>query len=103
MNNLPLCISTTNIDMYADDSTVHASGKTMSKISGKLKDDIDAVASWCDQNRMVLNTQKTKSILITTKQRRHHLENDHLKVSVCGDMLEQVCQDKLLGVIVDNH
>jgi hypothetical protein len=52
---------------------------------------------------MVINTGKTKSMLVTTQQRRHHLPDQKHKVEVNGQVLEQVESERLLGVIVDQN
>ena len=52
---------------------------------------------------MALNTSKTKSILITTKQRFHRLDDHSLDVMINGKLIEQVEHAKLLGVTLDCH
>jgi len=87
--------------MYADDSTLHTVGKTVSSISEDLQSEMNKVVSWCDENKMVINTSKTKCMLITTKQKESHLNDDKLEILVNGEGLEQVRQEKLLGVTLD--
>ena len=101
MNDLPLHV-TTNIDMYADDSTVHKSWKTIQDIEQNLNSDMKAISDWCSENKMVINTTKTKSMLITTKQRRSHLI-ETLTIKVNDQVLEQTDHEKLLGVVVDEN
>ena len=61
MNDLPLHTNS-DPDMYADDSTVGASGKTVRDVEDKLNGEMAAVTKWCSQNKMVINTSKTKSM-----------------------------------------
>ena len=75
MNDLPLHIDN-NIDMFADDSTLYTTGHNVAEIQRSLQNNLNAVTTWCEDNRMVLNVAKTKCMLITTKQRRHHLRNN---------------------------
>ena len=65
---LPLHIDN-NIDMFADDSTLYTSGHNVDEIQRSLQNNLNAVTTWCEDNRMVLNVAKTKCMLITTKQR----------------------------------
>ena len=103
INDLPLTCSKTSIAMYADDSTLHASGKTVTELETKVSEDLESVSKWCNSNRMALNIKKTKSMLITTKQKMCHLEKKNLDICINGDNLQSTECDKLLGVNVDMH
>ena len=50
---------------------------------------------------MALNTSKTKSILITTQQKFHRMNDHSLDVMINGKLIEQVQHAKLLGVTLD--
>ena len=52
---------------------------------------------------MAINTAKTKCMLITTKQRRHHLRNNQLALTLNDQQLQQVKQHKVIGVDVDEN
>ena len=43
INDLPLSISNCNTDMYADDSTIHISGKNISDIQTKVQEDLNRI------------------------------------------------------------
>ena len=51
---------------------------------------------------MSLNTTKTKSLLITTLQKRRTLTNSALNVQIDGRSIEQVDHAKILGVMIDS-
>ena len=59
-------------DMLADDTTLHTYGKLyfisqkdiLQVRSQKLQDSLDQLFSWCDNNHMVINPIKTKSMTI---------------------------------------
>ncbi|CAH3182281.1 unnamed protein product, partial [Porites lobata] len=53
------------------------------------------VFAWANLNDMVLNTSKTKSILITTQQKFHRLNDHSLDVMINGKLIEQVQHAKL--------
>ena len=60
MNDMPLNTGSHDpVDMYADDSTVSASGNTLEHRQASLKNDLENVLQSCDVNRMVMNTDKT--------------------------------------------
>ena len=102
MNDLPLHIDN-NIDMFADDSTLYTSGHNVDEIQCRLQTNLNAVTTWCEDNRMVLNVAKTKCMLITTKQRRHHLRNNQLAITLNDQELQQVKQHRVIGVVVDEN
>ena len=102
INDLPLHIESP-LDMYADDSTIHATGKTVEELETKLNNDLLNVHKWCQENRMAVNAEKTKVMLVTTYQKKTRLETNELRVSLSGIELENVVSEKLLGVVIDNQ
>ena len=42
-------------------------------------------------------------MLISTKQRRHHLRNNQLAITLNDQDLQQVTQHKVIGVVVDEN
>ena len=61
-------------DMLADDTTLHTSGKYIMQIRSNMQDSLDQVSNWCDNNHMVINPTKTKSMTIATRQ-KHQLSH----------------------------
>ena len=53
------------------------------------------------QNHMVLNADKTNSILLSEKRSRHYLDNSTLDLQINGTKIKQVTSHKLLGVTLD--
>ncbi len=58
MNDLPLEVENCNLDMYADDSTLEASAKTVDQLEHKQASDMVKVEHCCFLNKMVLNIKK---------------------------------------------
>ena len=68
MNDMPMSTRTiNNVDMYADDSTISVCGKSIQKIQRKLNNYLQKISNWCDENRMVVNVEKTKIMIITSR------------------------------------
>ena len=61
------------------------------------------LSEWCKLNRILLNIDNTKVILITTSQKRLHLHNDILHLTYNNDVLNSVENEKVLGVRIDNN
>ena len=70
INDLPLYVqeSDSNVDMYADDTTIYEINLSKSIVERNLQKALNNVANWCNHNGMVINTAKTKVLLITTQQ-----------------------------------
>ena len=92
-----------DIDMFADDSTMYTSGHNVDEIQHSLQTNLNAVTTWSEDNMLVINTAKTKCVLITTKQRRHHLRDNQLAITLNNQQLQQVKQHKVIGGVVDEN
>ena len=71
INDLPAVLSFSNIIMYADDTILFYSHKNMNDIQEDLDKDMNAVASWLNQNQLVINLSKgkTESMIFGTSQK----------------------------------
>ncbi len=69
MNDMPLHVDS-SLNMDADDSTFGASGKTLEDLEVKLNSDMATVNKWCEDNKMAINCDKTKVMLITTYKKK---------------------------------
>ena len=104
INDLPLNIPNGDIDMYADDSTITTSAKTVNQINGNLNEVMDKMSNWCNKNKMIPNTNKTKCMLIASWQKRLHLpQNEDLCVLLNGIPLENITSKPLLGVTINHN
>lgn len=66
-NDLPLTLKDAKISMYADDSTIYIAKPTIDELSSVLNQELKAVVTWITNNKLVLNTAKTNSIVLGTK------------------------------------
>ena len=103
INDLPLHVKDISVDcdMPADDTTVHTSGKDILQIRSNMQDSLDHVSNWCDNNHMVINPIKTKSMTIATRQ-KHQLSPLPLDLFLNGAKIDQVSEHHLLGITIDN-
>ena len=76
INDLPLVLkNSANVDLYADDTTIYDVQCNTDQLESNLQFSLNALHVWCRQNGMVLNTEKTNVMLITSRQRRSNLQN----------------------------
>jgi len=69
-NDLPLHLSSSSVDIFADDTTITASAhfSDIQSLTQCLKSDLDAISEWATNNKMFINTTKTKSLLVTLRK-----------------------------------
>ena len=74
----PLNLSS-NIDMYANDATLHKSSSSVSIINETLNNNLLNVEEWCRHNNMVLNPSKTTCMVNGTKHKLKNCANLNVK------------------------
>ena len=102
INDLPLFIKTL-IALFADDTTTYSSSNNLKTLTSNLQDILDKLLNWTDLNHMVLSSEKTKYMLITTRQKRQNISSNPPSVYIKDKKLEEVDKHKVLGLIIDNN
>ena len=97
VNDLPLAVSRSIVDIYADDTTLSAPAAVsdLLAVQQQLQEDINRIADCTSENRIVLNTSKTKTLLVTGKRLERKISNKALKIACNGNEIEQVTSQKL--------
>ncbi len=98
VNDLPTVLTTADITLYADDSTPFQSGHNARLVSDNLQHDLSNVEVWVSKNRLVLNADKTNSILVGSWQKVKSAPS--LNLSIKDKIIEQLPCVKLLGSFV---
>ena len=75
INDLPLASENSKMYMYADDTTAQVVGPNIRELETKLNDDVTSILSWCENNNMCINSEKTKVMVIGTSQKNLELTN----------------------------
>ena len=84
VNDLPLHLTRTSTDIFADDTTLSASAHwtDIPTVVQDINNDLEKISEWSTRNRMIINTDKTKSLLVTGKRlEKKILESDNKKFS----------------------
>ena len=102
INDFPLYLKSCETDLYADDTTIHVSGSNLNNMQIKVQSDLDEVERWCNENNMFINTNKTKCMVIGTKQKVLSQESE-LNLRIGSDILQNSVCEKLLGVKIDQN
>ena len=101
INDLPLVLQDVNADLYADDTTLHKSSPSVDVLNTSLNIDFHNIIEWCNDNNMILNTEKTKVMLVGS-ERRHAANDSDIRIKVNENtFITSVETQKLLGVFID--
>ena len=107
INDLPLTLHDTMswVDLYADGTTIYEQNVDNSTLQSNLQKSLNLLHDWCRKNGMVLNTLKTKVMLITNRQKRNNLYESalSLKYNDIDIKIKMTTSDKILGVHVDEN
>ena len=85
-------------NLFADDSIIYTTGDTIEEVTDSLQSNLDDVDLWYGQNRLILNADKSKFMLIHGKKKL----NGNVNVSLGGQKINQVNHVKYLGIDVDD-
>ena len=98
VNDVPLHVQKSTMDIYADDATLSLSSnwKTLPLLNQSLSQELSEVGRWARETKMYMNMQETKALLVTGKRLRKRMG---VKTDNAG--IEQVANHKLLGMIID--
>ena len=93
---------------FADDSTIYRRYKIkyINKCSNEIEGGLNAVELWSKDINLVFNPNKTKVMVIPSRQMaKYHKLGSSKKVNIkCNNKnIERVKEYKLLGIILDEH
>lgn len=104
INDLPLYLpDQVKADLYADDTTIYDAQTDLNALKSNLQNCLISLHKWCQQNGMLLNTTKTKVMLITTRQKRLHIDDNVLSLTYDNIDLQITTGDKILGINIDEN
>mgnify|MGYP003313496121 CR=1 FL=1 len=92
--------------LFADDDTDVVQDSDPNNLEEKIQREASRSTEWVKDNRMVCAGDKTKLLVIGTKQLRQSKiisQRKNIVVQVCGNRVETSHSEKLLGVIVNEE
>ena len=101
INDLPSVLNFSYATLYADDTVIYCYGYTQLELRDKLNDDLLSVARWLNENKLTLNLEKTKCMLIGSN---HKLaRNISLSICILSHNIDSVSSFKYLGIFLSSH
>ena len=103
INDLPLHINTdTQNDLFADDASIHSNDEDIKIIESNLQNSITEAKKWCDKNSMIIHPDKTKCMVITTRQQKQRT-HPTLSLNLGTAKIEEVKCHRMLGMLIDSE
>ena len=104
INDIFLNPALENMSLFADDATDHHTSKNIQTICSKLQIKATLVNQWCEINRMIMNIEKTKIMLIGSRQKLNRISESekYIKLLIDNTPIEQISNTKLLGIYIDS-
>jgi hypothetical protein len=96
INDLPSCLVHSSNSLYADDTEIHASGKTLLEVQALLQQDLDNLVNWFKKNKLTINVNKSLCMIFSSG-----LRQGELCLYMDGVRVECVPFTKYLGVYPD--
>lgn len=86
------------LQLYADDAVVTCSGKDPLIVAAHVEEDLQNLNAWFNDNKLQINTNKTKYLVFQT----NHANSPKIKIHLEGNEIEEVDNIKYLGLHIDN-
>ena len=98
VNDLPESITSGNVFMFADDTTIYTISKDIDNITLTLQSILDQVYTWCQSNRLIAHESKTEAMIIS----RQSFIGPLRRLTYGSSTIEYKQSSKCLGLTVDN-
>ena len=103
-NDFPACRDQGESVLLVDDDTDVVSDDEVGPLLQKIQLEADLSCAWLRDNRMVVAGEKSKLLIIRTKElRKKKLGDEMHSIMVDGKLVRESKSEKLLGVIINNQ
>ena len=92
-----------NVIMYADDTTLYVVGSSYNELQITLQHELNVLGNWIRTNKLQLNVDKTKLMIIGSKQKLNSCHDNDISITYNGIEIEHCASFKCLGVVIDKH
>lgn len=96
INDLRDVVKHSTLNLFADDTLISVSARSTQEAADKINDDLTNVSKWLKLNKLKLNIEKTKCMVINSRS------EINVNIKVENSVIEVVDSYKYLGVILDN-
>ena len=103
MNDLPNAVKSTDICMYADDTSMSSTIKNTSDLETKIIPEFLNICNWLKSNKLTLNALQTEFTIMGSHQRVGTIGCARTIPAIVADgkVVKRVAHTKSLGSVVD--
>ena len=84
--------------LFADDTNLFSSGKEIKTLETNINNELSHISIWLKVNKLSLNIKKTHYMIF----RKRKKDSLNVKLSIDGELSNEVDKTKFLGVLIDN-
>lgn len=95
INDIGRVVKNGKLLMFADDALLYVESDNVQVAANKINEDLQHLSNWFKMNKMKLNIDKTKCMVLNS-----NLNNCNIKID--DNFIEQINEIKYLGVIIDS-
>jgi hypothetical protein len=99
INDIISSVLASRILLFADDTLITLSGENSADLMEQLNTDLSSLSKWLNYNKLKLNIEKSKFMVITNKK----IHKNDIDLKIGNQRIERVCQMKYLGVVLDDE
>jgi hypothetical protein len=103
INDLPNASNIFKTIMFADDTNLFYSSKTIEDLFKKTNAELKKINIWFKSNKLSLNIEKTKYILFHSTQQFNKIPHNLPPINIENITIERARNTKFLGVLIDEH
>ena len=102
INDHPNCLREASPRMFADDTNITLTAKTLTELKLALTPELSNLNCWLRANRLSLNVAKTELMIIGSRQRLN-TQCDEVDIRIDGEIIKRVDRTKSLGLTIDDR
>ena len=102
MNDFERCLQGAVPNIYADDTSITCSSTDSASLQRNIEIEMANVAEWMRQNRLSLNANKCKFMVIRHSRRHNNLDELN-EIEVNQEKIGRVAKTKYLGLNIDEN
>lgn len=89
------------IRLFADDALIYTAGNSSTEINERLNKQMEKIDEWIKINKLYINVEKTKVMLV--RGIRKKVKEENIKIKLRSKELDVVTEIKYLGIIIDRN
>ena len=102
-NDINNHIHLASCNLFADDVLIYCTGVNFNEVEQTLQMSLDSVKEWYDKNLLVVNCDKSNTMLVATKQRSLAYPDSELNIVIKDNTIIDVNCINYLGIKIDNN